>query len=182
MALPAVAERASVCPRTHIGTHIRLSEGGVHKLGRASEGGRCDEAVDVRGGRDAGVPEHPRDGVLASIALPSGVVNTSRASVHRRPPRDVPQAGDDAAPGVNEGDVPYRWAGGEIRIASNGHVIGPYSRHRSGVLYEPLNGSKVAELPAALLRALRPFVPRAAGGNIPEDYRSWITTSSTWTS
>jgi Protein of unknown function (DUF3987)/Bifunctional DNA primase/polymerase, N-terminal len=56
--------------------------------------------------------------------------------------------------GIDEADVPYLWAGGEVRIAGNGQVIGPYSRHRSGVVYEPINGAKVAELPEAWMRAL----------------------------
>lgn len=55
---------------------------------------------------------------------------------------------------INEAEVPYQWAGGEVRVHGNGHVVGPYSRHRSGVTYEPLNGSKVAELPEAWVRAL----------------------------
>lgn len=56
--------------------------------------------------------------------------------------------------GIEEAEVPYQWAGGEVRIAANGHVVGPYSRHRSGVLYEPFNGSTVAELPETWVRAL----------------------------
>jgi AAA domain/Bifunctional DNA primase/polymerase, N-terminal len=56
--------------------------------------------------------------------------------------------------GIDESEVPYRWTGGEVRAAGNGQVIGPYSRHRSGVIYEPLNGAMVDVLPEAWVRAL----------------------------
>ena len=57
--------------------------------------------------------------------------------------------------GIAESEVPYLWAGGEVRIAANGHAIGPYSRHRSGILYQPLNGSMmVNDLDEAWVRAL----------------------------
>jgi hypothetical protein len=57
-------------------------------------------------------------------------------------------------PDIAEADIPYQWAGGEVRIAGNGQVIGPYCRHRSGVLYEPVNDAPVAELPEAWVRAV----------------------------
>jgi Bifunctional DNA primase/polymerase, N-terminal len=56
--------------------------------------------------------------------------------------------------GIAESEIPYKWAGGENRVAGNGHAIGPWSRHRSGVLYEPVNGLEAAELPEAWVRAL----------------------------
>ncbi len=56
--------------------------------------------------------------------------------------------------GIEEADLPYRWAGGEVIVAANHQVIGPYCRHRSGLTYEPVGESRVAELPEAWVRAL----------------------------
>jgi hypothetical protein len=56
--------------------------------------------------------------------------------------------------GIAEAAIPYQWAGGEVRVHGNGQAVGPYSRHHSGVIYEPLNGATVAELPEAWVRAL----------------------------
>jgi Protein of unknown function (DUF3987)/Bifunctional DNA primase/polymerase, N-terminal len=56
--------------------------------------------------------------------------------------------------GIDESEVSYQWRGGEIRVHGNGQVIGPYCRHRSGVLYTPVNGAKVETLPTEWVRAL----------------------------
>lgn len=56
--------------------------------------------------------------------------------------------------GIEESEIPYRWAGGEVRVAGNGQVIGPFSRHRSGVIYRPIDETPVDELPELWVRAL----------------------------
>ena len=55
---------------------------------------------------------------------------------------------------INEADLPYQWAGGEVRVGGNGGVVGPHSRHASGVTYDPLNGFAVETLPEPWVRKL----------------------------
>jgi hypothetical protein len=56
--------------------------------------------------------------------------------------------------GFDEAEIPYQWAGGEVRIRGNGCVVGPKSRHSSGLLYEPMNNLGVAEMDATWIQAL----------------------------
>lgn len=56
--------------------------------------------------------------------------------------------------GIDESSLPYQWAGGEVRVGGNGGVVGPYSRHASGVTYDPLNGFAVERLSEPWVRML----------------------------
>jgi hypothetical protein len=64
--------------------------------------------------------------------------------------------------GVDEADVPRVFAGGEVRVAGSGHVVGPGCRHASGETYES-NGKDVATATKALLEALRARPPLRMG-------------------
>lgn len=82
--------------------------------------------------------------------------------------------------GVDEADVPRTFEGGEVRIAGSGQVVGPFGKHPSGHIYEPLNGTlEPHELPRALIDALwasheaKTGAQRAARG--PED-PDWTVT------
>ncbi len=69
--------------------------------------------------------------------------------------------------GITEADVPRSFAGGEVRIAESGYVVGPGSRHASGDVYVP-NGAAVSTADRDLidaLSALRP-VRRGADGEV----------------
>jgi AAA domain/Bifunctional DNA primase/polymerase, N-terminal len=56
--------------------------------------------------------------------------------------------------GTDETDLTYDWAGGEVRFAGNGGVVGPLSRHASGATYDPISPLTVGTLPAALITNL----------------------------
>lgn len=56
--------------------------------------------------------------------------------------------------GISEGDLPYRWAGGEVRVGGNGGVVGPMCQHHSGSTYDLVSGSVVATLPKPWIGAL----------------------------
>lgn len=68
---------------------------------------------------------------------------------------------------IAEDDVPRAFAGGEVRVAASGHVVGSGCRHASGDLYED-NGADVAFATPELIDALRalPPVRRGADGSI----------------
>lgn len=68
---------------------------------------------------------------------------------------------------VEEDDVPRAFAGGEIRVAGSGHVVGPGSLHASGDLYVG-NDSDVAYADSELIDALRalPAVRRGRDGEV----------------
>jgi hypothetical protein len=71
------------------------------------------------------------------------------------------------ADGISESDVPRSFAGGEVRVAESGYVVGPNSRHASGDLYEA-NDAPVGIADRELidaLSALRP-VRRGADGEV----------------
>ncbi len=71
------------------------------------------------------------------------------------------------ADGIGENEVPRSFAGGEIRVAGSGHVVGPGCRHASGDLYAG-NGADVGIADQELidaLNALRP-VRRSTGGEV----------------
>jgi len=66
--------------------------------------------------------------------------------------------------GIDEDEVPYQWAGGEVRVRGNGGVVGPGSRHASGVSYDPANESSIATLPEPWVRNGIPTMP--AGSSV----------------
>lgn len=69
--------------------------------------------------------------------------------------------------GIDEADVPRGFAGGDVRVAQSGHVVGPGCRHKEGDLYEG-NDHPVGIADRALidhLSALKP-VRRGAGGEV----------------
>ncbi len=94
--------------------------------------------------------------------------------------------------GIAESDIPYLWAGGEVRIASNGQAVGPYSRHASGTIYQPVNGSAVATLSEPWVRALiasarRQNAERSAargpadvGWKITKGRHDWLKGKARW--
>ena len=51
-------------------------------------------------------------------------------------------------------ELPYQWTGGEIRVGGKGGVVGPYSRHTSGLTYDPLSEMLVETLPSAWVHNL----------------------------
>jgi hypothetical protein len=63
---------------------------------------------------------------------------------------------------VGESEVPRAFAGGEVRVAASGHVVGPGCRHASGDLYEP-NDTDVAIADRELIDALRASPPVRRG-------------------
>jgi putative DNA primase/helicase len=63
---------------------------------------------------------------------------------------------------IGEADVPRVFAGGEIRVAGSGHVVGPGCRHVSGDEYGA-NGLPIAEAPAGLIETIRSLPPRRRG-------------------
>jgi hypothetical protein len=79
------------------------------------------------------------------------------------------------ADGIDENDVPRVFAGGEVRVAGSGHLVGPGCRHVSGDTYEP-NGLPIAEASAALIDELRsrPAVRRVSrSASDGDDDRGW---------
>jgi putative DNA primase/helicase len=68
------------------------------------------------------------------------------------------------ATGIGEDEVPRAFAGGEIRIAGSGHVVGPGCRHASGDLYES-NGAAVAYATRDLIDALSALKPVRRGSD-----------------
>lgn len=68
------------------------------------------------------------------------------------------------ADGISEDEVPRAFAGGEVRIAASGHVVGPGSRHVSGDLYES-NGAVIAYADRDLIEALRASEPLRRGSD-----------------
>ena len=79
--------------------------------------------------------------------------------------------------GVEEEDVPRTFAGGEVRVAGSGQVVGPYSRHPSGSIYTPRNGMDIRELSLDWLAALqRSHEARARSRHLavgPDD-KGWL--------
>ena len=80
---------------------------------------------------------------------------------------------------IAEDDVPRSFAGGEVRIAGSGHVVGPGCRHVSGDLYEG-NDRAVGIADRELIDALRALKPvrRGAGGNVEAvlgSRHAWLT-------
>jgi hypothetical protein len=69
---------------------------------------------------------------------------------------------------IEESDVPRTFAGGEIRVAGSGHVVGPGSRHVSGDLYEGNDAPAVGIADRELIDALRalPSVKRGPEGAV----------------
>lgn len=57
--------------------------------------------------------------------------------------------------GVSEDEVPRKFGGGDIRIAGSGQVVGPWSSHHSGAIYEPFGPAEVATAPVELIEALK---------------------------
>ncbi len=94
--------------------------------------------------------------------------------------------------GIAESEIPYQWAGGEVRIASNGQAVGPYSRHASGTIYQPVNGSAVATLSEPWVRALIASArrqgaersaahgPADAGWTITNGRHGWLVERAVW--
>jgi hypothetical protein len=71
------------------------------------------------------------------------------------------------AAGIAESDVPSTWDGGEVRHAGSGQVVGPWSVHPSGLIYEPVDGVWVIGIATReLVDALRASKARKNG---PED-------------
>jgi hypothetical protein len=72
------------------------------------------------------------------------------------------------ADGISEADVPRSFAGGEVRVAGSGHVVGPGCRHVSGDLYEPNGYPAVSTADRELIDALRALKPvrRGSGGTV----------------
>lgn len=68
------------------------------------------------------------------------------------------------ADGISEDEVPRVFAGGEVRVAGSGHVVGPYCRHVSGDTYEP-NGEPIATCDRELVDALAALPPLRTEGN-----------------
>lgn len=68
---------------------------------------------------------------------------------------------------IDEVEVPRSFAGGEIRVAGSGHVVGPGCRHASGDLYES-NGADVGTADRELIDALSALKPvrRGADGEV----------------
>ncbi len=79
---------------------------------------------------------------------------------------------------IAEEDIPSTWAGGEIRVAGNGGVVGPLCRHASGSVYQPVGDLLVAELPDAWVRALIRSGKRQQQGRpdagAPGTSRAWV--------
>lgn len=71
------------------------------------------------------------------------------------------------AAGIDEADVPRSFAGGEVRVAGSGHVVGPGCRHKDGTLYEP-NDTGVGIADRDLIDALSALKPvrRGSGGEV----------------
>lgn len=83
------------------------------------------------------------------------------------------------ADGISEDDIPRAFAGGEVRVAGSGHIVGPGCRHKSGDLYEA-NGAAVGIADRDLIDALRDLRPvRHSSSGVVEavigSRHAWLT-------
>ena len=65
---------------------------------------------------------------------------------------------------ISEDEVPRTFAGGEVRVAGSGHVVGPGCRHVSGDVYES-NGAAVGIADRELIDALSALRPVRHGAD-----------------
>lgn len=62
--------------------------------------------------------------------------------------------------GYDPKDVPKTWIGGEVRVEGSGQVVGPWSLHHSGAIYEPEPGTpaEIATLPVEFILVMKRLV------------------------